>query len=222
MDNIRVVVAEDDFFTRRGVCRILEEAPGIEVIGQAENGEDAIAAVQAKQPQILLLDIYMPPGIDGIQVIKQLRAVESQVLIIALTDQIRMIKLVEKAGGNGYIPKEKHQMLVPTVQCVAATGSNIFIKPEHSNAYSRIQEHVRKADLMEHELEVWGLIAYKNEEFARRLHKAEGSIRNLVTELYNKLNIPKSDKVSQRVQAIEMARIFGVLKTPSDPGITWY
>ena len=63
-------------------------------------------------------------------------------------------------------------------------------------------------------MSVWKLIGYKNEEIARRLHKAVGRIRNIVTELYFKLDIQNTDKVSQRIQAMEMARLYGVLEEP--------
>jgi len=213
---IRIVIAEDEYFTREGICRLLEAGPGFEIVAQADNGEDALKLVDEHKPDVLLLDISMPPGIDGTEVIKRLRAADNTTPIIALTHEKRVIKLVEKLGGNGFIPKDKYQMFIPTVQCVAQTGSKIFINPEITEAFSKIQKRVEAAKLSDLETDVWQLIAYKNEEIARRLFKTEGRIRNLVTELYFKLDIPKSDKVGQRIQAIEMARAYGILENPKD------
>jgi len=158
----------------------------------------------------------MPPGIDGLEVIKRIRATGNQLSIIALTHEKRVVKQVEKLGANGFIPKDKYQMFIPTVQCVVQSGTKIFITPEATEEYSRVHARVEAAKLSELELEVWALVAYKNEEIARRLFKTEGRIRNLVTDLYFKLDIPKSDKVGQRIQAIDMARAYGVLQVPED------
>ena len=216
MEAINIIIAEDEFFTRQGICSLLEKQPGLNVIGQTGDGESAVALVQEKKPHVLLLDISMPPGINGIEVIKRLRAAGSKVLIVALTHEKRLIRAVEKEGGNGFVPKDKYHMFIPTVMCVAQTGDSIFINPEISETYRQLDQRVGDARLSELELGVWKLIAYKNEEIARRLFKAVGRIRNLVTELYFKLDIPKSDKISQRVQAIELARLYGILEEP-DP-----
>ncbi len=216
MKPIRIVIAEDEFFTREGICRLLEAGPDFEIVGQADSGEAALALVEKHKPDVLLLDISMPPGIDGIEVIKRLRAAGNSLPIIVLTHEKRVIKLVEKVGANGFIPKDKYQMFIPTVQCVAQTGSKIFINPEITQEFSRVRERVEAAKLSELELEVWKLIAFRNEEISRRLHKTEGRIRNLVTELYFKLDIPKSDRLGQRTQAIEMARAYGILEDPRE------
>jgi len=217
-DPIDIVVAEDEFFTRKGICGLLAEEPRFRVIGDTEDGERAVSLVLEKNPRVLLLDLRMPPGIDGIEVIRRLRARDHPVLIIALSHDKRLIKAVERAGGNGYVPKDKHPMFIPSVLCVAATGSNVFINPETSCAYRDLVARVERADLSEQEIEVWKLIAYKNEEIARRLFKAVGRVRNIVTELYFKLDIPKNDRISQRIQAVQMARLLGILEEPDELG----
>lgn len=217
MEALRVVIAEDEFFTRQGIVTQLNDAAsGCEVVGQAENGLEAIKLVDELKPDVLLLDISMPPGIDGIEVIRRLRRAGNNIPIVALTHEKRLVKAVEVEGGNGFIPKDKYQMFLPTLQCVARTGSNIFINPETTEEFNRLVKRVEHADLNELEMDVWRLMAYKNEEVARRLHKTVGRIRNLVTEIYFKLDIPKSEKVSQRIQAIDLGRLYGILEEPED------
>lgn len=212
---IRIVIAEDEFFTRQGIRTLLEKQEEFHVVAEAENGEQAIELVKEQRPDVLLLDIRMPPGIDGLEVIKRLRSEQNPISIIALTGEKRLVKAVEQAGANGFLPKEKHAMFIPTVQCVVRTGSKIFINPDLSESYRQLEARVHRADLTDLEQQVWRLIAYTNEEISKRLFKAEGRIRNLVTELYFKLDIPKDGKVSQRVQAIDLARLYGTLEEPS-------
>ena len=192
----------------------MEKEGDIQIIAQADQGEKAIELVMEHKPDVLLLDIRMPPGIDGVEVISKLRELGSEAFIIALTQEKRLVKLVEKMGGNGFVPKDKYQMLVYTVRCVARTGSNIFINPEVSEKYKEAYERVEDARLTPSEEEVWRLIAYKNEETARRLNKTTGRIRNLVAEIYFKLDIPPHGDVSQRIVAMELARAYGVLEEP--------
>ena len=215
-DTVDIVVAEDEFFTRKGICGLLAEEPRFRVVGDTEDGEQAVALVLEKDPRVLLLDLRMPPGIGGIEVIERLRALNHPVRIIALSHDKRLIRAVERAGGNGYVPKDKVPMFIPTVQCVAATGHNVFINPETSAAYQDLVARLERAELSEQEMAVWKLIAYKNEEIARRRFKAVGRIRNIVTELYFKLDIPRNDRLSQRMQAVQMARLLGILEEPDD------
>ncbi len=214
MDVIDIVVAEDEFFTREGIISLLAEAPSFRVVGDTADGEEAIELVRAKKPRVLLLDLRMPPGIDGIEVIRRLRAEGNPVKIIALTHDKRLIRAVEREGGNGFVPKDKYPMFIPTVECVARTGNNVFINPEISQNYRDAVHKLERAELNEQELAVLKLIGYKNEEIARRLYKAVGRIRNIVTELYFKLDIPKSEKLSQRVRTMQLARVLGVLEEP--------
>ena len=214
MNPIQIVIAEDEYFTRIGIKNLLEREEDFHVVAMASGGEEAISLVKEHQPQVLLLDIRMPPGIDGLEVIKRLRGENNPVAIIALTNEKRLTKLVEKAGANGFIPKGKHTMFVPALRCVVQTKSNLFINPDVSESYRQLEIRVEMARLSKLERSVWELIGYTHEEIARRLFKAEGRIRNLVTELYFKLDIPKDGRVSQRVQAIDLARLYGILEEP--------
>ena len=210
----RVVIAEDEFFTREGISRLIASDIQFEVVGTATQGEEAITLVKQLKPDVLLLDIRMPPGIDGIEVIRRLRQAGESLAILALTNETRSIKSAERAGANGYVPKEKHQMLLPALICVSHTQGKIFINPDHSQAYLDLLAKVETANLTESEREVWQYLAYRNEEIARRIHKAPGRIRNIVTELYFKLDIPKTGAFSQRFVATEMARTLGILIEP--------
>lgn len=211
---ITVVVAEDEFLTLEGICSLVAKQPDFELVGKASSGEEALSRVFDLNPQVLLLDIRMPPGIDGIEVIKRLRSKKQNLAIIALTQEYHLVKAVEEAGANGYVPKDDHHMFIPTMRCVVQTGSNVFINPKVSQAFQALQERVALAQLSSLEMNAWKLMNYKNEEIARRLGKSAGHIRNLITDLYFKLNIADDQKVSRRVQATELGRLLGILEEP--------
>ncbi|CAM2005464.1 response regulator transcription factor [Acanthopleuribacter pedis] len=212
MSDIRVIVAEDEFFTRQGIVKLLQDAPGIEVVAEASNGEQAVELVTTHRPDVLLLDIRMPPGINGIEVVKRLRAAENPVLIIALTNENRLVKKMEAAGANGFIPKTKYHMFIPTVMCVAQSRTNLFINPDVTEKYRKLDEKVKAAGITPAEMEVLRLIGFKNEEIARRLNKTAGRVRNIVAELYFKLDIHDNGAISQRNQAMQMASMLGILE----------
>lgn len=211
---ISIVVAEDEFLTLEGICSLLEREPDLEVVGRANSGETALEFVEKNQPQILLLDIRMPPGIDGIEVIKRLRKRHIPVRIIALTQEYQLIEAVKAAGANGYVPKDEHHMFIPTIRCVAETGSEVFINPKVSQSFQLLKERMIRAELNPMETSVWQLLSFKNEEIARRLSKSPGRIRNLISDLYFKLDIQDMEAISRRVQATEMARLLGILEGP--------
>lgn len=217
MNPIRVVVAEDEYFTREGIASILDRENHIQVVAKAASGEEALRMLAKHDVDVLLLDIRMPPGITGIEVIERLRAENHPVRIIALTSDKTVVKAVQMAGANGFIPKDRHAMFLPAVRCVAAGEGDIFINPEISRAYRDVMTRVERAGLTPQEKAVWSLIAYKNEEIANRLHKAPGRIRNIITEIYGKLGLDADDAVSQRVRAMQMAEMLHILEKPEPP-----
>lgn len=211
---IRIVIAEDDFFTREGIRSIVEAEDDMEVVGLAAQGEEALELVEQLEPEVLLLDLRMPPGIDGLEVIRRMQSQKRATKIIALTHEPRQIWAVEKAGGHGFLPKTKFAMFVPTVRCVAGTGGNVFIREEETEQYQQLCARVTEARLTSAEKEVWRLIGFSNEEIGNRLGNAQGRIKNLITSLYFKLDIPKGGRVPQRILAEQLARQFGVLEEP--------
>lgn len=213
-DPISIVVVEDEFFSREGICTLIGKHTHLNIVGQTDNGEDAVQLVENHQPDVLLLDLRLATEMTGLDVIRTLRGKGNTVKIIALTQEKRWIKAVEMEGGNGYIPKDKYQMLVPAIHCVAANQGDVFINPERSESFKKALQRFEDAQLNPQELEVLKLIGYKNEEIARRVFKTVGRVRNMVTDLYFKLDLPQSDKLSQRMQAMQIATILGLLEQP--------
>ena len=108
MTKIRVVLVDDHHIVRRGLRSFLESFSDIEIIGEAANGEAAIAAIESWLPDVVVIDLLMPGGIDGIETTRHLRmrSPHSQVVVLtAFTDDVRIIAALRE-GAIGYVRKD--------------------------------------------------------------------------------------------------------------------
>lgn len=108
MSKIRVVLVDDHHVVRRGVGTFLESFDDIEIVGMAANGEMFLANLNEWQPDVAVLDLQMPGGIDGIETAQQVRARAPQIKIVILSafnDQTRAIAAI-RAGALGFVPKD--------------------------------------------------------------------------------------------------------------------
>lgn len=103
---IKVLLVDDHQLVRTGIRRILDDAEGIEVVGEAESGEEALRLVKQGQPDVVLMDVHMP-GIGGLEATRKLLRVDEKLKIVALTvhvDEPYPSRLLE-AGASGYLTK---------------------------------------------------------------------------------------------------------------------
>ena len=103
---ITVLVVDDHELVRTGICRMLEDHPDVDVVGQAESGEEPIALVRQKHPQVVLLDVNMP-GIGGVETTRRLlqTAPDTKVIAVSGLTEEPYPSLLLKAGAKGYITK---------------------------------------------------------------------------------------------------------------------
>lgn len=104
---IRIVVAEDHRLVREGICRLLEDAEDMKVVGEAGNGADALKLAEILRPDVLLLDISMP-RMDGLEALAQVSGLrpKPQVLVLSVHADVGMVQQALQAGALGYILKE--------------------------------------------------------------------------------------------------------------------
>lgn len=124
-----VLVVDDHHLIRMGLCGTLEDIPGVVVIGQAANGEEAIVATRKYSPDVVLMDIRMP-GIGGVEAtrrITQTGARTKVIIITAVNDDVHPRKLIQ-AGASGYITKNTSVDEVATA-IKTVMGGNIYISP---------------------------------------------------------------------------------------------
>src|SRR5207244_12008442 len=118
---IKVVIADDHSLVRQGLRRYLDMAEDIDVVGEASNGEEAVALVEKASPDIVLLDIRMP-GVDGLEAARRIREKFPKVGAIMLTayDDRQFVVEAVRAGARGYVLKARDaQHLIQTVRLVA-------------------------------------------------------------------------------------------------------
>ncbi len=214
---VRILIADDHTLFRDGMAALLATNEGIEVVGQASSGREAIDRAATLQPDVVLMDIQMP-GINGIEATRQIVSTSPHIGVIVVTmfEDDDTVFAAMRAGARGYVLKgaDQDQMLC-TIQAVAR-GEALFgpAIADRLMAYFNQPRPTAPAEafpeLTEREREVLELIAQglDNREMARRLTLSHKTIRNHVSNIFNKL------QVAGRAEAIIRARDAGMGKHP--------
>lgn len=207
---IRVLIVEDQTLMRQGLRTILELEPGFAVVGEASDGQEGVAQARALHPDLVLMDVQMP-RMNGVEATRQITALvpHAQVIILTTFDYDEYVFDGIKAGARGYLLKDLPATeLLATLRRVHAGES--IIQP--SIATRMIAEFSRRQtpavdSLSERELDVLRLLAdgLSNREIAARLVLAEGTIKNHVSMILDKLH------AANRTQAARMARDQGLI-----------
>ena len=210
MEPIRILLVEDQTLMRQGLRTILSLEPGLEVVGEAADGEAGIRHTLGLRPDVILMDVQMP-GMSGIEATAAICAVWPETRIIILTTFGRDEYVFEgiRAGAVGFLLKDAPaEDLIQTIRRVHA--GEAFIQPEIASRLLR--ELITPQDwliepLSEREREVLVLVAqgYSNRETAERLVLAEGTVKNHVSNILGKL------QAENRTQAADIARRHGLI-----------
>ena len=126
---IRVLVADDDHFIREGLMGLLLEDPAIEVVGTAEDGEDAVSLAQQLRPDVVIMDLSMPV-FDGVAATREIvtRLPETAVLVLSVYSDVERAHEVVDAGAMGYVVKAGAQRYLVSAVYALADG-NVFFSP---------------------------------------------------------------------------------------------
>ena len=195
---IGVFLLDDHEMVRRGIADLLEEEPGITVVGEAATAAEAVRRIPAAQPQVALLDARLPDG-SGIDVCRDLRASAPAVRCIILTsyDDDDAVFAAVMAGAAGYLLKEiRGTSLVDAIRQVAA-GKSLLDPAVTERLLARLREgepsDPRLASLTDREREVLDLIAdgLTNREIGTTLFLSEKTVKNYVSGLFAKLGMQR-------------------------------
>jgi DNA-binding NarL/FixJ family response regulator len=208
MKKIKVVVADDHTLVRKGLCAILEGESEIEVVGEAEDGREAIRKVEQLEPDVVLLDITMPI-LNGLEATRQLkkRFPKLKILILTMHDNEEYVFETLRAGASGYLVKRSApNELISAIKAVYREGS--FLSPAISkrviDEYVRVGPKKVKADeefgkLTEREREILQLIAEgrANREIAELLHISIKTVESHRSHIMEKLNLRNIAELTQ-------------------------
>ena len=193
--SIRIVLVDDHPIVRRGIRSMLEKADDLVVVGEADNGEDALHLVDHLTPDVLLLDMQMP-GMTGLEVARRLSADGSAVRVMALSahdDEQYIFGLLDH-GAAGYLTKDEAPSTIVEAVRGVARGEEGWISRRVANKLVRRKRMALEAAtsaLSDREREVLRLMGrgHNNIRIAETLFISEGTVKNHVTHIYDKLNL---------------------------------
>ena len=214
---IRILLVDDQRLMREGLRVLLALESDLEVIGEADNGEAALNAYEALQPDVVLMDVRMP-GMDGVEATWRLRErwPKARIVILTTFDDDEYVFEALRAGALGYLLKDvSGHDLAQAVRTVAAGGALIepSVAAKVVAEFASMAPPARDVDaglaepLSEREVQILRLLAggLTNRQIAERLSMAEGTIKNYVTNILGKLG------ARDRTQAAIRARKVGLL-----------
>jgi DNA-binding NarL/FixJ family response regulator len=201
---MRVLIAEDHFVTRTGIKAILSAERDLEIVAEAETGAAAIAAFRAKRPDVAIVDLKLP-DINGVDVIKAIRAEfpDARIVVLTATEGSEGVYRAMQAGARAYLLKDaKGSALVHAMHEVMA-GKRVM-PPEVA---ATLAERIPQSDLSPREIEVLRLVASgkSNKRVADELKLSEATVRTHVSNILAKLG------ADDRTQAATEALKRGIL-----------
>ncbi|NDZ80140.1 response regulator transcription factor [Streptomyces sp. SID10853] len=210
---IRVLVVDDQMMVREGFSVLLNAMPGIEVIGEAVNGVEAVSQVAALRPDVVLMDIRMPE-LNGIEATRAIVAADESAKVLVLTtfDLDEYVYQALRAGASGFLLKDASARELADGVRVVASGEALLAPTVTKRLiveFSRLSDTpkqpslARAEELTERESEVLVLIAQglSNAEIASRLIVAESTIKTHVSRILVKLGL--RDRTQAAVFAYE-------------------
>ncbi len=213
MEEIKVLIADDIMILRQGLKAVLEQDPAIRVVALAENGKEALEKTLVYQPDVVLMDMRMPDydGAYGITGIKE-RFPAVRILVLTTFDDEETIQQALAGGADGYILKElEDEKVIAAVKGVYG-GMSIFggevyrymrEQMNRTGEPSGVEEDISGLRFTERERDMLRLVSqgYDNKEIAAELYLAEGTVRNQISRLLEKLHL--KDRTQLAVFAVK-------------------
>ena len=214
--SIRVFLADAHPIVLEGLRRVLNQQPGIEVVGEASDGMEAIDKIVQTTPDVVLLDLKMP-RVDGLTILRsiQTRAPQSKVILFTTPDNKEEFVEAMKLGCSGILHKDASiSMIEKSIQKVhqgeiwldsnttAAVFRSLASPSEYSGSHSNGKMPRERAQLSQREREIVQLVAqgYKNKEMAEKMFISEQTVKNHLHNIFDKLGV--SDRLELALYAI--------------------
>ena len=198
---IRVLIADDQALFRRGLYVVLGTEDGIEVVGEAENGEEAVAKSEELAPDVVLMDVRMPKvnGIDAARTIRGI-APTTKILMLTVSDEEDDLYEAIKAGATGYLLKEISIEEVASAIRAVHGGQSLISPSMASKLLTEFASMIKRTDdrqqvptprLTDREMEVLKLVAkgLNNRDIAKQLFISENTVKNHIRNILEKLQL---------------------------------
>ncbi|GIG67860.1 response regulator [Phytomonospora endophytica] len=203
---IRVLIVDDHPVVRAGLTGILTGTEGLEVVGEAGSGEEAIARAETLRPDVVLMDLRMP-GCGGVEATRRIAGPKRRVVVLTTYETDADILRAVEAGAVGYLLKDSPGIDLVTAIRLAARGETVLAP----SVAARLVASVRSPGndtLSPREVEVLRLVAdgLSNPDIGRRLHISEATVKTHLLRTYGKLG------VDDRTAAVTTAIRRGILR----------
>ncbi len=207
-ERIRLIVADDHPVVRHGLRSMLELEPGLEVVGEARDGEELLREVEEKKPDLVLVDLRMP-GMGGIEAVRRILATGSGVRLVALTayDEEEYMLEAVRAGVNGYLLKEIDAgALVSAIEAVSR--GEMVLDERVGKTFQDLADRcvppdsVREHGLTSREAEVLELLLrdLSNREIADRLYISMNTLKFHLKNIYGKLGVRNRTEAMRKLR----------------------
>lgn len=215
---IRVFLLDDHEIVRRGIRELLEAEDDIEVVGEADTAEQALARVPPTRPDVAILDVRLPDG-NGVEVCREIRSRHSEIQCIMLTsfsDDEALFQAIV-AGAAGYLLKQIRGTDIVDAVRRAAAGQSLLDPAVTNRVLERLrkppEEDERLARLTGQERRILALIAegMTNRQIASEIHLAEKTVKNYVSNLLAKLGMERRTQA-----AVFAARLVDDARAPGN------
>lgn len=206
--SIKVMIADDHTMIREGIRKLLEFDGDIEIIAEANDGEECLSILKNIIPQVLLLDINMPNK-NGIEVLKEIRnkKIPVKVLILTVHNEIDYLVKAVDIGVDGYLLKNSGSAELKKAINSVIEGES-YIQPDlipvlNSRLISRDDSQEKVDSLTKRELEVLILVARGmfNKEIGEEMHISERTVKNHISSIFKKIDV--ADRTQAAVFAIK-------------------
>ena len=212
---IKIVIADDHPIVRDGLRRLLSLEPDVDIVGEAGDGRQVLEVVQAKDPDVLLLDLRMP-NLDGLQALQTLQQTNRRTRVIILTASEDKNEFVQamKLGCSGIVLKQTApDLIVKSIRKVfsgeiwldshtTAAVMRQFAAPGENGSTNGGGKSRERSPLSTREREIVALVAqgYKNKEMAEKMFISEQTVKNHLHNIFDKLGV--SDRLELALYAI--------------------
>jgi DNA-binding NarL/FixJ family response regulator len=192
----RVLIADDQTLFRAGLGRLLNEDSRVEVVGQALDGADAVKQALKLKPDVVLMDLKMP-GVDGIEATRQITEADPTIKVLILTTFETDSNVIQalKAGASGYVLKDSSPDAIASSVVAVMSGERVMAGAVANRVLQMLTGATTPKEfydgLTNREIEILKLLAngMANKQIAYRLKISEKTVRNHVSNTYEKLGI---------------------------------